>query len=267
MSDIEISVVIPSIGRSTLERALQSAASQVPAPIEIIVVSNGPSRLTPDRQQSLESLAAPVPVFFHSLPPFSGPAISRNLGAWEASGGFVAFLDDDDEYTAGYLDAVTELLEQSLVDLVYTRTMKVNDKGHIRRASRLAGVPKDQWLELLYRQSNHGFGGTNLVAKRDALFDLGGFPIDLISGEDRAFAMMALQAGRDIEYVDEAKVLCHDPEGLRARAGRDKWFVNLRLLIRFWPYVSWRSRFASSALLFKKLLAGGVKSGNVDRSR
>lgn len=252
--EFDVSVVIPSLGRQSLERAVLSAAQQSKPPREIIIVTNGDVEVSSDRKDRLSDLAAPVPVGVHSLPPFSGPSISRNLGAWQAKSSYVAFLDDDDEYAPGYLAAINGVLVRDGAELAYGATVRLDEDGSIQAEGRLDKVPRERWMERLFMHENHGFGGTNLVIDRSVFFSLGGFPVDVLSGEDRALAMSAMRSGATFAYVDDAVVVCHDANGVRAGALADKWLVNLKLTIEYWSEVSWWSRMLSTYRLMRSAL-------------
>lgn len=249
-----IAVVVPTLGRPSLERAVSSVAQQSLSPAQVIVVANGPEPLSRERVDDLRRISHPVRFEVVSLPPFSGPSICRNVGAWEAESDYVAFLDDDDEFIPDYLRLMAEEVERSHPDLLYGAKVWRRPDGSIRREKRLHTRPQEQWLEALYRQENHGFGGQNVVVKRDAFFELGGFPVDLPSGEDRALAMAALRAGKRFSYVDAAEVSCHDPEGYRAKQRSDKWLTNLKIIRDYWDDVSWRSRLRSLWRVFRSLV-------------
>jgi len=241
----EIAVVIPTLGRPSLERTVASVVRQTYLPAEVIAVSNGTEPLDPDRVSSLLGLSGSMAFKVLNLPPFSGPSISRNVGAWHAASAYIAFLDDDDEFTPRYLETMCERITRDGPDVLYGAKVWRNVDGSIRSAKRLHSVPRDRWLEVLYRHENPGFGGQNLVVRKSVFFDLHGFPVDLPSGEDRAFAMAVLTSDVTIAYVDEAEVSCHDPEGYRAKMRSDKWVTNLKLIRRHWGDVSWRSRLRS----------------------
>lgn len=240
-----ISVVIPSIGRPTLERALSSATQQLPRPSEVIVIFNAREPLEGSRVSHLEFLAGDIPLKVSRLPPLSGPSISRNLGAWQATGEYVAFLDDDDEYGLGYFEAMGRAIADHHPDVLYAAKLWRDSAGQVVRELRLSATPPTLWLDKSFRHENIGFGGTNLVVRREAFFELGGFPVELPSGEDRAFAMSALVSGLQVLYVDEAHVECHPPSGVRARHYADKWFTNLKLTRAFWNEVPWKTRMRS----------------------
>jgi glycosyltransferase involved in cell wall biosynthesis len=81
-----ISVIIPTIGRTTLGRAVDSVLGQSAKETEIIIVNDGPFDI--DMEQRM----------IRTNRPFSGPAAARNIGISAASGGIICFLDDDDEF-------------------------------------------------------------------------------------------------------------------------------------------------------------------------
>jgi GT2 family glycosyltransferase len=267
---VTISVVIPTLGRSSLERAVGSVVRQSEPPDEIIIVANGPAALDELRKRSLEARAASIDLRCLSLPPFSGPAASRNFGAWNATSQFVGFLDDDDTLSPAYLAAIRARISEKDPDVIYgARVRRRGDEpddddttsyiGRGRQKMRtFTSADAQSWLEMLYQQQNPGFGGQNLVVRRAAFFALGGFPIDLPCGEDRAFTMAALRQRRSIEYVDEALVNYRDPEGPRSSERDDKWVTNLKLIYQYWGDVSWQSRLRSLLVWLRSFRAAIV---------
>jgi glycosyltransferase involved in cell wall biosynthesis len=240
-----ISVVIPTLCRPTLERAVASAAGQRERPNEIIVVANGNEALAAARIRRLSEMAGEVPIRAVSLPPYSGPSICRNVGAWQSVSAYVAFLDDDDEFAPTYLAMMQQRIDSARPHVVYGAKVWRNPDGSVRKEKRLGGFPRERLFEAMYRQENPGAGGQNVVVDREKFFDLGGFPVDLPSGEDRAFAMAALNAGLDVDYVEGAEVWCHDPEGYRAKLRSDKWATDLKLIHKYWGTVGWGARSRS----------------------
>ncbi|WP_162264199.1 glycosyltransferase family 2 protein [Mycobacterium sp. Root265] len=106
----KISVVIPTIGRPELIRALRSVRAQSSVgTIEIIVVNDAPP--------GIELSAEVFDLADHVLrtPGKVGGSRARNLGIKSATGTYVALLDDDDEWLPRKLSLQVALL-QSLVD-------------------------------------------------------------------------------------------------------------------------------------------------------
>jgi len=251
----EISVVIPTLGRPSLERSIASIAAQSLQPRELIVVGNGSERLDERRLDRLRDMLVPIPLRSLSLPPFSGPSMSRNLGAWNATMPYVAFLDDDDEFSSGYIAEIWAVICRTSPDVVYgTVAGETGGSGKWGAAS-IPSMSGSALLDSLYRHNNPGFGGSNIVVKRGSFFDLGGFPVDLLSGEDRAFAMAALSAGFNVLFAKAAVVYAHsDADGYRASKQPDKLLTNLKLMGIYWSDVSWRARLRSVWRVSRSLL-------------
>jgi glycosyltransferase involved in cell wall biosynthesis len=94
---LPISVVIPAYRcEETIERAVRSARTQVPAPAEVIVVDDA----SPD-ETGARAAAAGARVVAHRQN--AGEGAARNSGLGAAAKEWVAFLDGDDEWLAGHL--------------------------------------------------------------------------------------------------------------------------------------------------------------------
>ena len=94
MTEIEISVVIPTHNRSDLLKDLLLALSKQTFPsekFEAVVVADGS---TDGTQEMLENLSVPYQLKLVDQPQ-SGVAAARNNGARAAQGGIIVFLDDD----------------------------------------------------------------------------------------------------------------------------------------------------------------------------
>jgi glycosyltransferase involved in cell wall biosynthesis len=95
-----VSVVIPTRARAALVvRAVNSVLGQTVADLEVIVVIDGPD---PETVAALEAIASRR-LKILALPQQGGGARARNAGVKAATGEWLAFLDDDDEWVPGKL--------------------------------------------------------------------------------------------------------------------------------------------------------------------
>lgn len=106
----KVSVVIPTHNRATLlDRAVASVLTQTFADFEILIVDDASTDGTRDRV--LEIADARVRYWRHDRN--RGVSEARNTGLSHASGDFVAFLDDDDEWFPAKLSLQMERFEQA----------------------------------------------------------------------------------------------------------------------------------------------------------
>lgn len=91
MVSISVSAVIPSTGRASLIKAIDSAIAQTYPLKEIIVILNGRENF----QALIESFPSDRRLIVIEQE-YAGVAAARNAGVKAASSDFIAFLDDDD---------------------------------------------------------------------------------------------------------------------------------------------------------------------------
>jgi GT2 family glycosyltransferase len=105
-----ISFVVPTRNRSALtEKTVRSILAQGlrPEETEIFVVDNGSTDDTAERIARLRGESS-VSIVHHVMATNGGPARSRNWGAAQARGEFVAFVDSDVELREGWALAVVD---------------------------------------------------------------------------------------------------------------------------------------------------------------
>ncbi len=89
MADAQVSVVIPTIGRTSLRRAVESALDQTRPPIEVVVVL--------DRDCEPDVPDSPA-VRVVRTSGGVGPSLAKHAGIQAARGNIIALLDDDDSW-------------------------------------------------------------------------------------------------------------------------------------------------------------------------
>ena len=97
MNTPRVSVVIPTRGRPALVvRAVKSALEQTLADIEVVVVIDGYDPASTEALRAINDSRVTVV----SLSELVGGSEARNIGVRVSRGEFIAFLDDDDEWSA-----------------------------------------------------------------------------------------------------------------------------------------------------------------------
>lgn len=121
MNPTNVSVIIPTIGRSTVRTAVESALRQTVPPHEVIVVADGgddPDVPDSDIVTVLRTSGG------------EGPARARQLGVMNSTGNIIALLDDDDEW-------LNNKLEMQLANVPLTADWILSS----RTSSRIPGGP------------------------------------------------------------------------------------------------------------------------------
>lgn len=165
-----VTVVIPTHDRAgSIARAISGCLRQTPAPAEVLVVDDCS---TDGTREVVESIAAgDARVRLIRLDRRSGGAAARNAGILAARGGFVAFLDSDDEWLEGHLARKLGALRDSGAGLAFGAFFQDDGKRRIeRRCRQLAGDP----LEYVFL-GRGGIRTSTFVAKaenlREVMFD------------------------------------------------------------------------------------------------
>jgi glycosyltransferase involved in cell wall biosynthesis len=166
----EISVVIPTRNRwNLLQRTLRGALEQLNTDHEVVVVDDGSTDETPRR---LAELTDPrVRVVRHETSRHLPAA--RNSGIAAAHGSWLAFLDDDDHWSPSKLRTLLDAAAARDAVFAYSGGVVVDPTGSILQT--WPAPDPDLVLTLLLRGNWIPAGGSNPIARADAVVELGGF--------------------------------------------------------------------------------------------
>jgi glycosyltransferase involved in cell wall biosynthesis len=152
-----VSVVIPTVGRSTVRAAVLSALDQKCPPLEVIVVVDTTEGTLPS---VLGEIADSIRVLFTGGIGASG---ARMRGVAESRGQFIAFLDDDDTWAPEKLELQLAELQAALATqrhaLVSCRFAVINGDGKRLTAlpSRMPS-PQERLASYLFRRTSISIG-------------------------------------------------------------------------------------------------------------
>jgi glycosyltransferase involved in cell wall biosynthesis len=230
---VSISVVIPTFDRpELLVSAVTSVLAQTSPADEVLVVDNGTTAV-PDALLS-------AGVHLLRIAPRAGVSAARNAGAAAATGEYVAFLDDDDRWDPAYLAEVRASISGAprRPDLVIGRKDHEVD-GVVQRYKEITSLDglRDRLLV-----SNPGAGGQNVTLRRALLERFPGFLPELRGGNDRAFAIDAIDAGAVVALAPRAIAIKVLHPGEQITDGRHSLESTWRFLRIYWATMTPRQR-------------------------
>lgn len=176
----KVSVIIPTCNRpELLKKALASVLAQTFKDYEVIVVDDG------DKVRSngvIDALSDSRFRYVTNEPPRRGGAHARNKGVKLATGNYIAFLDDDDEWEPNKLAVQSKELDNAPhnVAFSYTGALSVYP-DHIERIHITSGVHDVRPMALTRFK---GFLTVTLMIKKNVFDEIGGFDESLPSHHD-----------------------------------------------------------------------------------
>ena len=210
-----LSVIIPTRGRpESLARAGRSLFGQqgiAPGGIELVIVDNDADR---GAEAVAASLAAEAPFLVHYVcEPTPGVASARNAGLAKASAPLIAFLDDDEEASPGWLAALTAAQVRFEADVVFGPVRGcAPDPDPSRRAYFERFFSREGPAEAGLLEGYYGCGDS--LMRRAALPEPAPFSVSRnhVGGEDDLLFQQMKAAGARFAWAPEAWVWEHpDP--------------------------------------------------------
>ncbi|MEL7450060.1 MAG: glycosyltransferase family 2 protein [Pseudomonadota bacterium] len=182
-----VSVVIPVYNkRRYLRRALHSVLAQSYTDFEVILVDDGS---TDGSLDSIMPLTDRRVRFYWQ--PNAGVSAARNTGIERARAPLVAFLDADDTWEPGFLDAMLRLRSRYPKAGLYASAYSIKTPGAPARRARIAGLPSFRQRFLsgdYFRLGTRGelpVSASSVMIPRNLLLEVGGFPVGEKMGEDQ----------------------------------------------------------------------------------
>lgn len=205
-----LSVIVPTHGRPAfLDATLSSIACQKKLPNEVVVVDDIGDEAT---MEVVESKAKNYPVPLRYLHNTSNPGAcgSRNLGAANSTGDFIAFHDDDDQWDPQFLTRCVDALTGNEIDFALTYVDRCFPDGSVKRLTTANGLTADNVLHQRVAMT-----GSSFVIRRPAFENVGGFDSAVPVFNDWDFFIRLVRSGRTYAVVPEALVKWIEHSGAR----------------------------------------------------
>lgn len=185
-----VSIIIPHFNRTQLlAETLASVASQTYTGWEVIVVDDGS---TNEEWQALQAFASHKVRVLQRSDGKKGPSRCRNIGAAQAQGKYLIFLDSDDLLASCCLEQRISFMEEnhSLGMAVFAMEefqQKVGNKGKIYNRN----IPKEDWLAAFIKNENP-WNVTGPIWRKAFFEKVGGFDENFLYMEDPEIHLRAI---------------------------------------------------------------------------
>ena len=253
-----VSVIITTHNRAPgiVLRAVRSVLAQTYDAIEIIVVddSTGDYPYRDEVERAVRQESAAIRYIRHEEN--RGACAARNTGLSYASGCYVAFLDDDDEWDPEKIEEQLKGFTDERIALVYCGVLIIDDvTGKKKKRQRVfqRGFVFDSLL-----QDNFIGGSSNPLIRKVCVDQVGGFDETLQSFQDfDLWLRIALRY--PVNYVEKTLLYYHVHDGVRISTDPDKkiqgierinekyresiakdrytWYMRYRVLVPFYREV------------------------------
>jgi glycosyltransferase involved in cell wall biosynthesis len=234
-----ISVVIPTRHRPKLVlRAIHSVLNQTHREIEIIVVVDGPDEATVDAVQSIEDPRLQLVVNPRSLT----AAGARNVGADHAAGDWIAFLDDDDEWSPDKLERQMKLASGATLVTCLSRVVTPLATYVWPRDVYDGSVPLDEYL--FDRRSlflGAGFIQTSSYLLPRRLFNEVRFNVESPHDDWELILRLSKESGIKIATVPDVLVTLYFEEQRASLSNSATWSASLSWIDRIRPIITPRA--------------------------
>ena len=188
----KISIITSTYNRpERLLAAIESVRNQTFEDWEMIIVDDCSTDTT---EQVVKGYLDDKIKYIRLAENFGNDTRPKNVGIMASTGEYVSFLDDDNTYRPDHLQALINVLEREEVDGVYgDRFIHIDGKPH--------GIGVHADYEPMLLMTRNYIDTSDVLLKRDFLFDLGGFDERYKKFIDWNLWVRAAKAGKRLKRV------------------------------------------------------------------
>lgn len=202
---MKVSVIIATYRRDeTLIRAIASVKNQTYPDVEIIVVDDNAD---PKWNTVVEHIVKSFDgITYIKNEQNCGSAKTRNIGIFAATGEYITFLDDDDEYLPEKIERQLEVMAADSSDFSLTNLNLYNEDGSFnstRQRDYLKSMDSEDLL--CYHLKYHMTGTDTMMYKIAYLRDIGGFT-EIDVGDEYYLMMKAIEGKGKFSYLHRCDV-------------------------------------------------------------
>jgi glycosyltransferase involved in cell wall biosynthesis len=187
-----------------VERALKSVLAQTHPDMEVIVVDDSPAEFS--QREAVRQMVQGYGVTYIPHETCRGACVARNTGLARATGSFVAFLDDDDEWKPEKIALQLAAFTDETIALAYCSHELLDETTGSRTVQEHECHVGRVYETLIY---DNFIGSTSFPLLRTAaLREIGGFDPLMLSAQDYD-VWLRLAEKYAVAYVDQPLVIYH----------------------------------------------------------
>lgn len=174
-----ISIIIPVFnGEKTIKETIESVLNQTVTDFELLVINDGSQDGTVGIVECIQD--SRIKVFSY---PNAGQSTSRNRGIELAQGDYISFIDADDLWIPDKLEAQLKALQaNSKAGVAYSWTDWIDESSQLLGKGSYNTEQGEVFTQLLL--NDFVANGSNVLIRRDALTEVGGFDPSVTAAED-----------------------------------------------------------------------------------
>lgn len=221
----KVSVIIPTYKRCQfIDRAINSILNQTYTNFEIIVVDDNGDGF-PARDEMINTMKK-----YESEPRIKyiknsinqGGALARNIGIEHATGKYITFLDDDDEYLPTKIEVQYNEMVKNDWDVSIMDGATYNLEGKLLSQKKQKVSLNPTYEELIVAHLIYHITNTNtFMYKAECLKKIGGFD-DIPAGQEYMLMLKTINAKLRLVYIPQTLVACYIHEDERLSTGIKK---------------------------------------------
>jgi len=250
---VTVSVVIPTFGRSgPLRRALLSVVQQEFSNYEIVVVDDN---VSPSLQIEVKNICVELGARYIGNTGSKGGCGARNTGALNASGKYLAFLDDDDCWFENKLEEQINFMESLGSSASFSGFFVYYEDQELAVEPKRSGAKEILTREDILKGNCPATTSLAIIC-RELFLAVGSFDVDLPSFQDYDL-WLRLSEYTEIHYLAMPLVVFTFHSGDRVSVNLDKRFSGLEIIIDKWK--SEISYFEDLRLIKRKFKASAYE--------
>ena len=222
----KVSIIMPSYKRckNLVERAIKSLMTQTYKNIEIILVDDNAREDLVDYRTQLQEMVSGLNeerLIYIQNDVNLGGAGARNEGIKLATGDYVTFLDDDDEYLPEKVEKQLEYMLQNSLDVCFGKLNIYNEEDKLIdvREHKLENFHIEYLRK--YHLTKQITGTPTFMVKRQVLIDVGGFEV-VPMGQEYYLMQKMLQGDYKFGYFQKCYIKAYRTKAEAISTGKNK---------------------------------------------